>query len=286
MTIIDSHVHVWDARRADYPWLPELTELPRVAELGEFLPEQAALGVDQVVLVQAADNVADTTNMLRTALAFEEVAGVVAWVPLRDASAADALLSGWRDEPVVGVRHLVHRDADPNLLLDPAVHETLELLSERGLPFDVCAETPHLLALVPELAERHPRLSLVVDHLGKPPIRDRGWLPWAHLLADAAAAPTVVAKLSGLNTAAAPGWSSADFMPYVEHACSVFGPTRLMYGGDWPFARLAAPSYQHVWEGLLGTMTALSASARSAILGDTARRVYRLASAGPSSEGS
>jgi L-fuconolactonase len=130
--------------------------------------------------------------------------------------------------------------------------------------------------LVPELAARHPGLSLVVDHLGKPPIRERAWLPWAKLLASAAEPPNVVAKLSGLNTAAAPGWSSSDFTPYVEHACSVFGPTRLMYGGDWPFARLAARSYEEVWNALLATVTALPEADRLAILGDTARRVYRL----------
>jgi L-fucono-1,5-lactonase len=276
MSVIDSHVHVWDARRAEYPWLADVPELPRVAELVEMQPALAALGVDHVVLVQAADNVEDTENMLRTARAVDGVAGVVVWVPLRDARAADALLSSWHDEPVCGVRHLVHRDADPRLLLDPAVHETLDLLTERQLAFDVCAETPHLLALVPELAARHPGLSLVVDHLGKPPIRERGWLPWAKLLGEAAEPPNVVAKLSGLNTAAAPSWSSTDFAPYVEHACSVFGPTRLMYGGDWPFARLAARSYEEVWDGLVGTLTALAEADRCAILGDTARRVYRL----------
>jgi L-fuconolactonase len=276
MSVIDSHVHVWDARRAEYPWLADLPQLPRVAELAEMGPDLTAAGVDEVVLVQAADNTEDTENMLRTARAIEQVAGVVAWVPLRDASAADALLSRWRDEPVCGVRHLVHRDADPDLLIDPAVDETLDLLTERHLAFDVCAETPHLLALVPELAARHPGLSLVVDHLGKPPIRGRGWLPWANLLADAAEPPNVVAKLSGLNTAAGPSWSSADFTPYVEHACSVFGPRRLMYGGDWPFARLAARSYEEVWNGLWGTLTALPETDRRSILGDTARRVYRL----------
>ena len=177
---------------------------------------------------------------------------------------------------MVGVRHLVHRDPDPDLLRDPAVHETLDLLGERGLTFDVCAETPHLLGLVPELAARHPRTTIVVDHLGKPPIRERGWEPWASLLAAAAEPPNVVAKLSGLNTAAAPGWTSADFAPYVDHALRVFGPQRLMYGGDWPFALLAAGSYTQVWNGIHGTIESLADEDQRAVLVDTARRVYGL----------
>jgi L-fucono-1,5-lactonase len=276
IAVVDSHVHVWSSERADYAWLGDVPQLPRTVELDEFWPEQAALGVRQVVLVQAADNVADTENMLRTARLHGQVAGVVAWVPLRDARAADALLERWRDEPVVGVRHLVHRDPDPDLLRDPTVHETLDLLGERGLTFDVCAETPRLLGLVPDLAVRHPGLTLVVDHLGKPPIRDRGWEPWASLLAAAAEAPNVVAKLSGLSTAAAVGWTSADLAPYVEHALDVFGPRRLMYGGDWPFALLAASSYTEVWDGVHGTIESLADDDQRAVLAGTACRVYGL----------
>ncbi len=274
--VVDSHVHVWSADRADYPWLKEAPQLPRAIELADFWPEQAAAGVRVVVLVQAADNVDDTENMLHTAHTHEHVAGVVAWVPLRDAGKADALLERWHDEPVVGVRHLVHRDPDPGFLTDPAVHETLDVLGERGLTFDVCAETPHLLGLVPELATRHPLLTLVVDHLGKPPIRDRGWEPWASLLAAAAEPANVVAKLSGLNTAAASGWTSDDFAPYVDHALRTFGPQRLMYGGDWPFALLSASSYTEVWNGIKGTINSLAEEDQRAILAGTARRVYGL----------
>lgn len=70
-----------------------------------------------------------------------------------------------------------------------------------------------MLELVPVVARRHPRLTVVVDHLAKPPIRDRGWQPWAGLLAEAASLPNVVTKLSGLNTAASSTWSSAVFSP-------------------------------------------------------------------------
>jgi L-fuconolactonase len=235
--------------------------------------------------VQAADNVADTENMLRTARRHPRVAGVVVWVPPRDAGTARALLDGWRGRPVVGVRHMVHRDSDPDLLRSPALGDVLTLLAERDLPFDVCAETPHLLGLVPELAERHPDLTLVVDHLGKPPIRDRGWEPWAGLLARAAELPNVVVKLSGLNTAAGPGWTWSDLAPYVDHALTLFGPDRVMYGGDWPFALLAADSYSQIWDGLRRCLDGLDPASRDAVLSGTARRVYRLPPEAPGVSG-
>ena len=152
----------------------------------------------------------------------------------------------------------------------------LTMLAERDLTFDVCAETEHLLRLVPALAERHSSLTLVIDHLAKPPIATGGWQPWAQLLADAAAAPNTVVKLSGLNTAAAPGASAAAYRPYVDHALDVFGPERTMYGGDWPFALLAADSYTEIWRNLRACLDDLDHADRHAVLAGTAQRVYRL----------
>ena len=120
----------------------------------------------------------------------------------------------------------------------------------------------------------------MANHGSRPPIRARGWQPWADLLAAAAEAPNVTAKVSGLNTAADPArWSSADFRPYVDYALEVFGPHRLMYGGDWPFALLAADSYTQIWAGIRDCLDGLDPEALWAVLGGTARRVYGLPAA-------
>lgn len=86
----------------------------------------------------------------------------------------------------------------------------------------------------------------------------------------------MVAKLSGLNTAAAPTWSSADFLPYVEHALDVFGPDRVLYGGDWPFALLAAADYAAIWSGINECLDDLSEAERNAVLHDNAVAAYEL----------
>lgn len=276
--VIDAHVHVWDANRVTYPWLAEVPSLRHRYTLAEVLPSFDAAGVTGCVLVQAADHEADTELMLATAAEHPtRVLGVVGWVPLTEPGRAEALLDRWSGQALVGVRHLIHRDPDPHLFLRPEVDDTLALLAERGLTFDACAESLPLLELVPVLAARHPQLRVVVDHLAKPPIRDRGWQPWASLLAEAASLPNVFAKLSGLNTAASSTWSSADFTPYVDHALEVFGPTRVLYGGDWPFALLAADDYAQIWHGINGCLGDLSAAARAAVLHDNAVSIYGLA---------
>ena len=274
--VVDSHVHVWDPARVHYPWLAEAPGLDRRRYLSDVEQELDAAGVVAVVLVQAADHVDDTELMLELAAADDRVAGVVGWVPLLDPVGAERSLDRWPGDVIVGVRHLIHRDPDPDLLADRRIDDVLAMLADRNLTFDVCAESEHLLRLVPGLAERHPHLTLVIDHLAKPPIAAGRWQPWAQLLADAGEAANTVVKLSGLNTAAAPGTSTADYRRYVDHALGVFGPERMMYGGDWPFALLAANSYTEIWRDLRACLNGLDHADRHAVLAGTAERVYRL----------
>ena len=281
--MVDAHMHVWDPARASYPWLTaDLAVLDRRFGLDDVADEQAAHGVARAVLVQSVDNVPDTLNMFHQAAhgtdrhRAVDVAGIVAWVPLDSPTQAARLLDSWADQPIVGVRHLIHRQSDPDWVLRTDVSAGLDLLAERGLAFDVCAERLDLLAKVPVLAERHPGLRLVIDHLAKPPIAASGWQPWADLLSESAAAPNVTAKISGLNTAAAPGWTSADLQPYIDHALATFGPHRLMVGGDWPVALLQARSYSQVWQAICQALAGLDQADHEAVFGGTATAVYRL----------
>jgi L-fuconolactonase len=218
--------------------------------------------------------------MLATAAAHPEAVAVVAWVPLDDPGRARARLAALRRDPrVVGVRALVHEKADPDWILRPDVGEGLALLDEAGLTFDYVTASPEALIHVPELASRHPGLRLVVDHLGKPPVgggrEDRA--RWRTLIAAAARHPRVHAKVSGLYSARAPleAWTVDGVRPFVEDALELFGPERLMYGGDWPISLLAG-GYERTWEACLELLAPLGSGDRAAVLGGTAARFYRI----------
>lgn len=278
MRVVDAHQHFWDLEAVAYPWLtPADGPIHRTFDWPDLEPELAAAGVDATVLVQAANSVEDTEAMLAQADRHPEVAGVVGWADLTDTAAAVAVLDRFAADPrFVGVRHLIHDEPDPDWLLQDAVLDNLGLLAERDLSFDVVAVLPRHLEHVPTLAERHPGLRLVIDHLAKPPIRERGWEPWASLLRRAGQYPNVHAKVSGLNTAADwDAWSTSDLAPYVEHAVDVFGPGRLMYGGDWPVSILAG-GYQPVWRATLELLAPLPDAERARVLGGTAVDFYRL----------
>ncbi|MBF6329897.1 amidohydrolase family protein [Nocardia transvalensis] len=276
---VDAHVHVWDISggkfHVEYEWLTQTSDvLFQTYTLEDLEPQLAEAGVGALVLVQASDSTAENLALLEAAAHAPRRAVVVGWLPLHRPDRVATELA--RYPGLVGVRHMIHRDPDPKWLLRPEVSESLSILADAGLSFDAVAERPDLLAQVPVIAADHPNLTVVLDHLGKPPIADGRWHPWADLLAEAAAQPNVVAKISGLATVSAPGFTAAHWRPYVEHALSVFGPNRLMVGGDWPFT-LTAASYRTVWQATLGTLSGLSAADRAAVLSSTARRIYRIA---------
>lgn len=276
---IDAHVHVWDIAggpfSVDYPWLTaDLTPIYRNFALPDGRAEMDAAGVSGLVLVQASDSMAETEALLAAAAADDRPVRVVGWLPLDDPARTERLLASPAGRALAGVRHLIHDDPDPRWMARPTVVRSLGLAAAAGLTFDAVAEGPALLAQVPLLARSRPELTIVLDHLGKPPIAAGGWQPWADLLADAAAAPNVVAKISGLNTASAPDWTSDDWRPYVDHAVELFGPERLMIGGDWPFC-LQADDYLRVMNSLLTVLDPLSSTERSSVMAGTARRIYR-----------
>lgn len=277
--VIDSHQHVWDPSRAAYDWLgPELSPIDRAIGFEELRPELQSAGVDFTVQVQSADNPEDTELMRESAARHPEVAGIVGYAPIDDPAACARTIQSWQGDPLmVGVRTLIHTQPDPEWLLRPEVGEGLALLEEAGLSYDVVAVLPRHLELVPIIAERHPELRLVIDHLAKPPIGLEAREPWWGLIAEAAEHPNVYAKVSGLYSATADSgaWTTDSVRPFVERALEVFGATRLMYGGDWPISVLSG-GYTRVWNGLRPIFDALAPADREQILGRTAAEFYRL----------
>ena len=277
--VVDSHQHVWDLDRAEYSWLDSSSAaIDRTITIDELKPSLRAAGVDGTVLVQSADNAEDTALMFDVAAANPEVLGVVGYVPLGRPVEAAHTLDHLRTNPLfVGVRNLIHDLPDPDWLLRPEVDESLGLLEQAGIPFDLVAVLPRHLELVPIISERHPALSIVLDHLGHPPIGLDSLEPWSSLIARAAENPRVFAKVSGLYSAAGllASRTAESVRPSFDRALDLFGAHRLMYGGDWPISILHG-GYEQVWSGLSELFAGLPATDRAAILGETAVTFYRL----------
>jgi L-fuconolactonase len=274
--VVDAHLHVWDLSSGGYGWLG-----PQHGALyASFGPEEAECeltraGVSSAVLVQADDTEADTAYLLDVAERFGFVAGVVGWVQLDDPGRAERQLDGYGSHPAFrGVRHLVHDDPRHDFLDLPEVRRSLQSLAARGLPFDVPDAWPRHLSAVAELATALPGLTLVVDHLGKPPRGRPDFPAWAEALRAVARCPNTVGKVSGLQAEGQPLTASA-LRPVWEIALEAFGPSRLMYGGDWPMT-VPTGEYQPTWQALAELVGELTGSEQAAVLAGTAATTYRL----------
>ncbi|GAB2729080.1 amidohydrolase family protein [Kitasatospora kifunensis] len=278
--IVDAHHHLWDLSVRDQEWLigPELAPLRRDFSLVDLTPEAAAAGVGASVLVQTVTVAAETPEFLALAARSPLVAGVVGWTDLTSPDIAD-VLAGLRELPggqaLVGIRHQVQGEPDPNWLLRPEVLRGLAALADADLTYDLLV-LPHQLPAAIAAAQLLPQLTFVLDHLGKPPIASGELAPWADLLRALAALPNTVAKLSGLVTEAHwANWTTASLRPYAQVALEAFGPERLMFGSDWPVCLLAA-SYGTVLSTTRTLTCGLSPDEQAELFGGTARRTYRL----------
>jgi len=277
--LIDAHQHVWDPATADYPWLTdELAAIRRRFGPEDLAPSLAAAGVDGTVVVQSRSSLDNTRELLVTAGATPFIAGVVGWVDLTDPAIAETiaeLRAGPGGDRLVGIRHQVHDEPDPEWLLRADVRRGLRAVGRAGLAYDLLVRTRELPAAV-TVARDLPGVRFVLDHLGQPAIGRGEREPWASLLAGFASLEHVAAKLSGLVTEADwKSWTVAGLQPYVNDALAVFGPARLIFGSDWPVCLLAAP-YDVVLATARSLTTGLSEAERSALFGATAETIYRL----------
>jgi L-fuconolactonase len=221
------------------------------------------------VVVQALADESETLELL--SLRGAPIAGVVGWTDLTAPDVADRLVALRSAGPLVGIRHQAQDEPDPEWLTRPAVVRGIAAVGAAGLVYDLLVKPPQAAAAL-EAVRLLPEVSFVLDHAGKPHIAGGRWEPWATWITALAAQPNVTVKLSGLVTEAAPDWRPVDILPYARHVLSSFGSDRLMYGSDWPVCTLAA-SYDQVFA---LAVEALSPGDRAAVLGGTARSVYRL----------
>src|ERR1700734_2861799 len=180
---IDAHHHFWDPARFSYPWLAgEAMNPVRRA----FAPDdlRGALGeerIDGTVLVQTLSSLLETREFLELAAATDFVHGVVGWVDLTSPGVADdldALLDGPAGRWLVGIRHQVHDEPDPDWLARTDVRRGLAAVQARGLTYDLLVRARELPAAV-DAVRAFSGLQFVLDHIAKPRIAEGRDDPWS-----------------------------------------------------------------------------------------------------------
>ncbi|MGA9717379.1 MAG: amidohydrolase family protein [Acidobacteriaceae bacterium] len=273
---IDAHHHLWRYTPEEYGWINEQMSVLRRDFLSDDLkPLLDRAGIAGAVLVQARQTLQETEWMLQQADEASWIRGVVGWAPIAAPEFPEMLGELGKKRKLKGLRHLIQDERDDEFILDPAFNRGVRALRDSGLVYDIMVLVRQLGPTL-TFMEMHPDQQFVLDHCAKPVIRKDEREPWARYMRELARRPNLVCKISGLATEADwRQWTPAALEPYWQVTLEAFGPSRLLFGSDWPVALLAT-EYQR-WVDTVAEWTApLSASEQQAIWGGNAVRVYSL----------
>jgi L-fuconolactonase len=278
ISIIDTHLHLWDTRSMQYPWLDSVPAINRTFLIADYQQAVQGYPVEQLVFVQAEclpEQYLEEVHFVVTQAAKDpRIRGMVAYAPVERGKQLANELDKLKSYPLVkGVRRMY--DDDPALCVSSAFLEGVQLLSTYGYTFDLSvkpASIPDTIGMIGAC----PDTLFILDHLGKPAIQGGGLDVYKKHIDTLAKFPNVVAKLSGLITEADwHTWTAKDLAPYIQHAVDCFGVERLLFGGDWPVVLLAGTWAQWI-TALEEGLSFCTAADLQKIFYDNAVNIYRL----------
>ena len=278
--IVDTHVHFWKPELLGYPWLDSLPQLKRAFLPDNFSAASAGVSMNKLVFVESgcesSQSLAEVDWISELVKTEPRLRGIVAHAPLERGRSARVQLVLLANRPLVkGVRRLLQGEENADFCLQPKFIAGVKLLAEFDFTFDVCIRHEQLPA-VTELVRRVPEVQFVLDHFGKPPVRDGKIESWATEIKALAELPNVSCKISGLTTEADwKTWRPENLKPCFETVLAAFGWDRVMFGGDWPVCTLAT-DYQR-WVETVAVLTASATDAdRKKLFQTNAEKFYRI----------
>src|ERR1051326_3102088 len=199
---IDAHQHFWIYNSKEFDWIEDSMALTRRNFLPQDLqPELNTNSFGGSVAVQTRQTLEETRWLLQLAEHNPSILGVVGWADLRSPDLHSQLKTLARNPKLVGLRHVVQSEPDDRFLLQPDFLRGIATLQEFDLAYDILIYPKHLPVAV-DFVQRFPRQRFVLDHLAKPPIKNREIDSWAKGIRALSAASNVFCKLSGLVTEA------------------------------------------------------------------------------------
>ena len=284
--IIDSHIHLIDRQRFEYSWsggsswATGATKLHRNWTADDLSGASTPYRIQGFVCVEAD---VDMPQYLDEAEWVESISmhdsrvlACVACLPLERGLSIEPEMSRIASlRHVRGVRRLIQNMPDSSVILERDFLDAINLLPRYELSFDLCID-PYQFEHTIEMVGRCPTVSFVLDHMGKPEVKENRLEFWFDQIRQIARLPNVVCKISGLITQADhAAWKDEQILPLIDHAIDCFGVHRVLFGGDWPVLELAG-SYRD-WVEIVDRATQhLSDADRLKIFRSNAIATYRL----------
>lgn len=278
--IVDAHVHLYDVKKLSYSWLVNVPKINRTYLLEDFDKARQQVAVEKIVFAEVAVDpglhIEEAAFIQAMAEKDSRLSGIIAHLPLEKGVGVESDIAALKQfRNLRGIRRLIETERNPAFCLEPEFLAALKLLPRHNLSFDICVKHWAMTYAI-ELVKRCPDVSFVLDHIGKPDIKNGLRQPWWGQIKELAALPNVVCKISGVVTEANhASWKPDDVKPYVAHVIDSFGFDRVMYGSDWTVSELTH-SYP-TWVQIIDDVIAgCSDAERRKLYRETAIRTYRL----------
>jgi len=276
--IIDAHHHFWRIGRDVNGWITDDISAIRRDYLHDHLaPYVSHLGIDGTVLVQASETWSENAFMAEQAAACGFVKAVVGWVDLSDAAAPEHLQDLARQPIVKAVRPVLQGIEDSAWIMRPDVMANVAKLAPLGLRLDALIQPRHL-PVIDKLARALPDLPIVINHCAKPEFHGDPALfaAWTDGITRLSEHPQICCKLSGLAAEYGAGWQTCVLKNVADHVITAFGPSRVMWGSDWPVLELDG-SYPQWLTCVKQLIANFSPEEQADIMGKSAMRHYGIA---------
>jgi len=229
--IVDAQVHLWKAESDDWKWVPgRKPQLPEPFTIEKLVALMDEAGVDRVVIVPPSWPGDRNDYGLEAAKRYPNRFAVMGRIPLHPDSAK--LLPKWREQPgMVGVRLTFMREQAVNLT-NGAADWFWPAAEKAGLPVMFLA--PDNIAKFAPIAERHPGLNLIIDHMSlmQETASERRIPRAIDAVVALAKYPNVSVKLSSAPTYSLEGYPWRDMTEHIKRCFDAFGPRRCYWGTD------------------------------------------------------
>ena len=278
--IVDSHSHFWDPSRFHYAWNSGLPALNRSFRPSDLAMASEGVNLEKIVFVECdcapAQSLAEAQWVSNFAKEEPRLRGIVARAPMENGNVVRSDLQKLANNPLIkGVRRNLQGEREAAFCLNPKFIDGVSSLAEFNFTFDLCIRHEQLASVI-ALVREVPHVTFVLDHFGKPSVRENRRLPWAQDLKILGTLPNVFCKISGLTTEADwINWKKNDLKFYFDHALDCFSFDRLLFGSDWPMATLATNYGQ--WVETVQTLFEFATEIeRTKLFQTNAERVYRV----------
>jgi predicted TIM-barrel fold metal-dependent hydrolase len=230
--IVDSQVHLWKPEAPDRPWRPgAVPQLPEPFTYDKLLPMMNEAGVDRVVIVPPSWEGERNDYAIEAVQRFPGRFGIMGRVPLDQPQAA-AQLPKWRERPgMLGIR-AAFNGALASWLTDGTADWFWPAAEKAGIP--VMFFTNGMTSHFARIAERHPRLNLIIDHMGLTTeiAKNRMIATAIDQSVGLAKYPNVSVKLSSAPTYSSEPYPYRDMTIHIRRLVDAYGPRRCHWGTD------------------------------------------------------